>query len=172
MSRAPIALTLIVALALAACNPTFNWRETRIADSGLLALMPCKPDQLTRPVMVGTTRLDMRLTACDAGGASFAISHARVESASTANEVLAQWRSATLKNMGAESIAETPLDVGRGIGPATALVSARGKRGSSSVVNLQGVWFAQGVHVFHAAVYAPVVSPEMAESFFSGLKFQ
>ena len=51
-------------------------------------------------------------------------------------------------------------------------VSAQGTRGDGNPVTLHGTWFAQGSRVFHAAVYAPAITSEMSETFFSGLKFQ
>lgn len=150
-------------LLFSACNPSLNWREARIADTDLTAMLPCKPAQHQRTVPLAGLTVTMHMTACDADGASFAIAHATIPDASAAPQVLAQWRKTTLANMDAGVIAESPPGQ---------RVSAQGKRGDGSPVMLQGTWFAQGSTVFHAAVYAPAITSEMSDTFFSGIKFQ
>ncbi len=157
------ALSISAALLLSACSPSLNWRETRIANTDLTAMMPCKPAHHQRTVMLAGMTVAMQMTACEADGATFAIADASIPDASAAPEVLAQWRKITLTNMGAAAANESPPN---------ARVSALGKRGDGSPVMLQGTWFAQGSHIFHAAVYAPAITSEMSEVFFSGLKFQ
>lgn len=94
---------------LAACNPALNWRETRIKDTALVAMLPCKPDAGARVVPLGGRNVSLHMTGCDAGGATFAVAHATIDQASTAPAVLAQWRAATLANMGAVSSRDVPL---------------------------------------------------------------
>ena len=53
---------------LAACQPALNWRETRPAGSGAVALFPCKPDV--------EQRQGMGLAQCQAGDLGFALSWA------------------------------------------------------------------------------------------------
>jgi hypothetical protein len=156
-------LSISAALLLNACSPSLNWRETRITDTDLTAMMPCKPAHHKRTVPLAGLTVTMQMTACDADGATFAIAHASIPDASAAPEVLAQWRRITLANIGAGVAKESPP---------SPRVSAQGKRGDGRPVTLQGTWFAQGSHVFHAAVYAPTITSEMSETFFSGLKFQ
>lgn len=164
LRRAPLGVFVVFAvLLLNACSPRLNWRETRIADADLTAMMPCKPAHHQRSVPLAGLTVTMQMTACDADGATFAIAHASIPDASAAPEVLAQWRKITLANMGAGMAKESPPG---------ARVTAQGKRGDGSPVMLQGTWFAQGSYVFHAAVYAPAITPEMSETFFSGLTFQ
>jgi hypothetical protein len=45
-----IAAWLGVACALAACSPTFDRREVRTGQGGLMAMLPCKPDKGSRTV--------------------------------------------------------------------------------------------------------------------------
>jgi hypothetical protein len=181
------------ALLLGACNPTLNWRETRIKDTGLLAMLPCKPDEGARVVPLGGRDVSLHMAGCDAGGATFAVAHATIASASAAPAVLAQWRTATLANMGAVASREVPLggtpstraggtpNTMAGGTPDSAasaastglvLVTAQGRRKDGSAVAMQGAWFAKDAQVFHAVVYAERISPEVTEAFFSGLKFQ
>jgi hypothetical protein len=60
---------------LMACNPTFNWRDARVQDTGLTGLLPCKPDQTVRPVAMGGSSLDLHMLGCETGAALFVIAH-------------------------------------------------------------------------------------------------
>lgn len=166
-------VTGLGALLLVACNPTLNWRETRIKDTGLVAMLPCKPDEGARIVLLGGRDVSLNMTGCDAGGATFAVAHATIDQASAAPAVLAQWRAATLANMGAVSSREVPLGAPLKDGSnSLMLVTAQGRRKDGSAVAMQGAWFAKDAQVFHAVVYAERISPEVTETFFSGLRLQ
>jgi hypothetical protein len=163
----------VAALLLNACSPSLNWRETRIADTGLTAMMPCKPAHHQRSVPLAGLTVTMQMTACDADGATFAIAHADIPDSSAAPQILAQWRTTTLANIAADvSSLKTVNASPTAALPGSLRVIAQGKRGDASPVRLHGIWFAQGSRVFHAAVYAPQITSDMAETFFSGLKFQ
>ncbi len=174
-------MTALAVLLLSACNPSLNWRETRIVDTDLTAMMPCKPAHHQRSVPLAGLTVTLHMTGCDADGATFAISHAVIPEGSAAPRVLTEWRKTTLTNMVAKSVRESPNPVESPAKAATPpgssmFVIAQGQRGAGSPVILQGVWFARGSHVFHAAVYAPAQSASVttatAEPFFSGLNFQ
>ena len=144
-------------------------------------MMPCKPAHHQRSVPLAGLTVTLHMTACDADGATFAISHAVIPDAASAPRVLAQWRQTTLTNMIAKSVRESRDAVDSPANATTPpgvsmFVTAQGQRGDGSQVILQGVWFARGPQVFHAAVYAPTqaagVTTATAEPFFSGLKFQ
>lgn len=172
---------LLGALLVSACSPTLNWRETRIKDTVLVAMLPCKPDEGARAVPLGGRIVNLHMTGCDAGGATFAVAYANLDEPATAPAVLAQWRAATLANMGAVSSREVPLggtpnatSGGAGSAESTGLrlVTALGRRKDGSAVAMQGAWFAKDAQVFHAVVYAGRIAPEVTEAFFSGLRFQ
>ncbi|HEU0204031.1 MAG TPA: hypothetical protein VFR86_26785, partial [Burkholderiaceae bacterium] len=38
----------LLAAALAACSPTFNWREVRASDGAFVVALPDKPQRVTR----------------------------------------------------------------------------------------------------------------------------
>ena len=159
-------LLLSATLLVSACSPSLNWRETRIADTDLTAMMPCKPSQHQRTVPLAGLTVTLHMNACDADGATFAISHAVIPDSGAAPQVLAQWRKVTLSNINATAQTESA------VAAASPRISAQGKRGDGSAVTLQGTWFAHGSHIFHAVVYAPAITSDMSETFFSGLKFQ
>ena len=170
-----IFLTALVLLggALSGCNPTFNWRELRLQDSALVALLPCKPDRGARRLTLGAQEIELQMMGCEAGGALFAVSHAELRSPDDVLPVLAKWKAAMLLNMHAETSSKTPFTLkGATLLPQSERMVATGRRADGSVVTAWGVWFASGAHVFHAAVYADKPLPEASETFFSGLKLQ
>jgi hypothetical protein len=160
-------------MALTACNPTFNWREARVDGTELVTLLPCKPDRANRPVVLAGQNIDLQMMGCDAGGGTFAVSHARLADASKANEVLADWRLATLSNMHAVAPREASfVPKGATTLPSSVQTVAVGRRADGLPVMAHAAWFARGDVVFSAVIYADRLSPEVAEAFFSGLAFQ
>ena len=95
-------------LGLAACNPTFNWREIRAERMGLHAMFPCKPDTGSRTVPIAGREVELHVLGCDTGGATFAVLSGDVDPLS-AGEVLAQWQRATLANLHGAASREQPF---------------------------------------------------------------
>ena len=159
-------------LGLAACNPTFNWREIRAEGMGLHALFPCKPDKGSRPVPMAGREVELHALGCDTGGATFAVLSAEVDPL-RAGEVLAQWQQATLANLHGAALRESPF-APAGAFPSTQAqrVAASGTRPDGSKVDSEAVYFARGSRVFQAVVYAGRMPAEAAETFFAGLRLE
>ena len=85
--------------AVAACSPTFNWREVRAESVALKATLPCKPDKAARTVPMAGRQVELKVLGCEAGGATFAVLTGDIVDPLRSGEVLAQWRAATLANM-------------------------------------------------------------------------
>ena len=165
---------VVTALAgLMACSPTFNWRDVRPKGTPLALLMPCKPDAAQRTVFMAGQPTELNLLSCDAGGVAFAVAVADVKDPAKVAVVLAQWQSATLANM--KAAPNAPVSAFRPPGLAGGegvLVRAVGQRPNGGVVSSQAAYFAQGSQAFQAVMYADNVSPDVADTFFSGLKFE
>src|SRR6478736_5364667 len=99
MPRIFAAALLTATAALAACSPTFNWRDVRAEPTSLKAMLPCKPDKGAREVPMAGRKVSLEVLGCDTGGATFAVLFADIGEPARAGEVLAQWRVATLANM-------------------------------------------------------------------------
>ncbi|MCJ0764595.1 hypothetical protein [Variovorax terrae] len=171
MHRPFTAAVLGASLLLAACHPTFNWREVRADPAGLTVLLPCKPDEGARRVPFGDREVELRMLGCDAGGATFAVAYTDAGDAGQVVGALALWKAATLANMraaGAPSEAAAEIKGADGW-PAPVRVSAAGRRADGSAVTAQIVWFARGTRIFQAVMYADKPEPEAAETFFSGI---
>lgn len=169
---------LLLALLSAACSPTLNWRDARLGDSAVVALLPCEPDHAQRSVPLGGVPRNLTMAGCEAGGATFAVMLAEAP-ASQANELLAGWRSATLANMKAEDVQKQPfLPRGALALPESVRISARGHRAGGEAVQAQAVWLSrigpggQNAQLVHLVMYSERPMPEAADTFFSGLKLQ
>jgi hypothetical protein len=185
-ARLAIAASL---LGLAACNPVFNWREARPEGTALSSLLPCKPDKAEKRVPLAGRPVALRLLGCDVGDATFAIAVADVGDVSKVAATLVQWQSATLANMkaplvgqlsgqpggasdkGASEVVFLKLP-GAASQPPAVLVKATGQRADGTAVSGQAAYFVQGSQVFQAVIYATTIKPEVAETFFSSLKFE
>jgi hypothetical protein len=168
-------LFLLVLWSLVGCQPALNWRESRSDNSPLTALLPCKPDRATREVPMAGQTVALNMLGCDAGGATFAVSHARLTNPTQAGPALAGWRAAVLANMQATEVVEKPFTLPGALGlPQAVRLSAQGRRADGTTVAAQAVWFAgvdqTGVHVFHAVVYAERPDDGVANTFFDGLR--
>jgi len=160
-------------ISLAACSPTFDWREVRAEPTSLKAQFPCKPDKGSRPVPMAGRQVELQVIGCDTGGATFAILFGDIVDPLRSGEVLAQWKAATLANMRSSGSQEQPfLPVGAMALPQSVRLSATGQRADGSKVASQAAYFARGSQVFQAVIYADRLPPETADPFFSGLKFE
>ena len=156
---------------LVACNPTFNWRDVRPDGTRVAVLMPCKPDKAQRTVPMAGQPTALNLLSCDADGVTFAVSVADVKEAAKTAAVLVQWQSATLTNIKAPPTLGMAFKL-PGLTSGALMVKATGQRANGQAVSSQAAYFAQGSQVFQAVMYADKIAPSVAETFFSGLKFE
>ncbi len=161
-------------LVLAACSPALNWREVRPDDSNLRLLLPCKPDKAQKQVPLGPTEVRLGMLGCEAAGATFAVAWAELPQGADQAAVLTQWERLTLRNMqAAEPAQPQALKVpGAAIAPAPRLVAATGRSPDGRAVQGRAAYFASGTRIFQAVIYAPDISAEAAETFFTSLRFQ
>lgn len=157
--------TALLAVLAVACTPALNWREVPIGP--LNAILPCKPDHGTRTVRLMDQDWQMHMTGCEAGGALYAISYLQLADTATSAALTQVWRQAALSRMQATPSSDTTSAPASGAN--AAMVQARGRQADGSAVQAQLRWFLVGTQLFHAAVYAPHLSAEMTEPFFSDL---
>lgn len=170
MPRSPVAALL---LCLAACTPTFNWREVGAEPGGLHAMLPCKPDRGARNLPMGGRATEVSALGCDTGGATFALLTADVGDPLRTGEVLAQWKAATLANIRGSSAQERPFVPAGALPLAQSVrVTASGVRADGAKVESEAAYFARGSRVFQAVVYAAPIPADAAATFFSGLRFE
>ncbi|MBP6851616.1 MAG: hypothetical protein KA164_08445 [Rhodoferax sp.] len=173
--RAPImtAAAVVLALALTACSPAFNWRETVIEATQLSAMFPCKPEKAARQVALGGGTVELTMHHCDTEGVTAAVGHAPVSDPALAGPALAQWRVATLAAMRVKGSTQSAWVMERSsVLPQALVVEAAGTSSDGGPLVLKAAWFARGSEVYAALLYGPALSPEVAEVFFSGLRFR
>ena len=158
---------------MAACSPTFDWREVRAESAGLRAMLPCKPDKESRMLPMAGRQVKVEMLGCEAGGATFAVLSADIGDPALAGEVLAQWKTSTLARLRSSAPPEAPFRPPGALALLQSLrVTATGQRADGSRVESEAAYFARGGRVFQAVIYAGQLKPEVADPFFSGLKFE
>lgn len=167
-------LTSLALAALAACSPALNWRTVRSDAHPLQMLLPCKPDHASRGVPMAGSSVVLDMQGCDAAGATFAVSHVRLADARQASEALAGWQTATLANLHAANPQQRAFELPGGqFGVRWAMA---GQRADGHPVSAQAVWFARiqsdGIDLFNAVVVADKADTAVADTFFTGLKFE
>jgi hypothetical protein len=170
-----LAAFALAAAALAACSPTFNWREVPIADDGLVVLLPCKADRATRTLPLGTESVTVDMAGCAAGGATFAVAHAAADSTAQAEAWMRAWRAATRTQLEGAPVVEAPAVLLRSaLSPAPVRLDAEAAPGNGGGAPTHVLWFAQQragrVALYQATVLGKPSSPEALTTFFEGLR--
>lgn len=89
-------------LLLSACSPALNWRQMDLAEAdGLRLSWPCKPDRIERTLRLEGLAQPLRLVmwSCDAGGATWVVSAARLNDVTQVSPTLRALAAATEGNL-------------------------------------------------------------------------
>ena len=173
------ATLVVTAIVLAACSPTFNWREVPVGDADVVVLLPCKPDRATRQLPLGTDMVPVDMAGCKTGGATFAVAHASAGSAEQAESWIRAWRAATRTQLSNAQVVEAPASVLRAAAsPAPARLDAQGDThgtpGENKEEGAHVIWFAQqrpdGMAIYQATVLGSPSSSEALATFFEGIR--
>lgn len=146
-----------LAAALSACSPALNWREVRPEATALVAMFPCKPSRQTRDLPLAGARVRMELLACEAAGATWAVSHAQVGDPARVGASLAALNESLAANLGMGS---TPDGVAWSVPgmtpqPQARRLQLRGQRADGAEVRVETGVFAHGTQVFQVVVMQP-----------------
>lgn len=173
---------VLTALGLAACSPTFNWRDVPLPGAKLQAQMPCKPERAERQVPLTASGTTLRLLSCEAGGLTFALAWAAVpdEPAQNHAQVLDNWQQAGWASL------RLPLNTPSGTPVAPAGWTAwafelpraqhlRGWQGpgrdhQGQMVSARQLYFAHEGAVYQAAVYGTRFDAATVAPFFEALR--
>ena len=112
-------LALLMAAALSACSPQYDWRDYRANDAPYAVLFPAKPASQTRAIKLGDLDVNMTMTAAEVDGVVFAVGSAQLADAARAPAALEAMKTALVHNIAATvtksaasaSGAQTMLDV-------------------------------------------------------------
>ena len=157
----PASFILLLAALLAACNPTYNWRDHTSGDGSFRVQFPSKPSTHTRSVDLGGLRVDMTMTAAEVEGTTFAVGTALTSDAAQAQAILPAMRHALLRNIGAAS-----TDAGGEPASPVPGIDATGS-GPAGPVRIVGRFVAKEARVYQVIVAGKpgAVSAEHIEQF-------
>jgi hypothetical protein len=162
---------LLCGAGLLACSPALNWRQVVEVPMGLGMLLPCKPDRARREVPMGGQPTTLTMLGCEADGQMFAVSMARLPSATDMPRVLTAWQQLVAQHMGATLVGVTPLRAvepgGIGLRALLAGATVDGKRVTAHVA-----WLSRGDVAIHAIVFGANTSSDASDMLFDSLKVQ
>ena len=96
-----ISLALLMAAALSACSPQYDWRDYRSNDAPYAVLFPAKPASQTRAIKLDNLDVNMTMTAAEVDGVVFAVGSAELADAAKTPAALEAMKTALVKNIGA-----------------------------------------------------------------------
>jgi len=175
----------VLALVIA-CSPVFNWRQVEIQESGLSALLPCKPDHAKKQLPWGASpspqALEVLMSGCEAQGNLFAVSFIKVPAHLSASKVQAEWMEVVQAQY--QQQFQTLMPTATPLWPAAKLpTNAQWMTSKTNPTQpnsnhqpaMQGIWFHSGAQVFHAVWIAnpsTKVDSAVSETFFTGLELK
>lgn len=167
-------LLCVAVLALCACTPKLDWRDYRAPDDAYTVLMPAKPTVHEREVTLNGMRLNMRMSAVEISGVTFAVGSLTLPDASLSMATLGAMKDALLKNIGStlqsEKTKASPTD-----GSISVYVDAIGAPSESTKGKprlLFGRFVAKGPQLFQVLVTGPQdeVSNDAVDTFLTSFK--
>ncbi len=171
--RKHVSVALALAMPLAACAPALDWREVRPAGTQLHLLFPCKPTSQQRTLNLAAAPVVLTLQACQAGGLTWALSHADVNDPARVAPALTELRTAAQSKMGQPGATWAPLTTPGATPNAQSGLARLSMAGPDpQAMQMHVAVFAHGTRVFQAAVLGPKVPTEAADSFFASLRVQ
>ena len=154
-------------LLLCACSPALNWRRVTLGD--MAVTLPCKPYHTQRSLPWAGQALEMEMVGCEADGALFAASRIRLPPGADPSQLQAQWQAASLQQMKAQGEPKLEPVTTHAPAMATQQIAASGQGSDGKALQARLAWVVHGADLYHLAVYAAHVSPEMVDPFFDGM---
>jgi hypothetical protein len=160
---------MVAATCLLGCSPTYNWREVRVGDAAVLALMPCKPDKAERTVPLQGHSATLHMASCDVGTLTFAVAALRVPDGMAPGAISQAWKLATLASLKAspDQVRDWPL------APRTGWSAqgwqAQGLRHDGQPVRARVVSVGHGQVLHQLAVYGEP-APEVLATWLDGMR--
>lgn len=158
-------------LALAACSLALDWRQVRPEGWGAALLMPCRPDQHERPLLLAGNTVKMGMLVCEADGQTFALSSAEVADPTQVGPALQALADAARANLKAPISAPAAMQVkGMTPHPLAGRWAWRGQLPDGRPVLAQVMLFSRGSRVYQATLIGPHVDPALAQTFFDAIE--
>ena len=158
---ATLLLAVPLAVLLAGCAPSLNWRAVQLGRLG--TLLPCKPDHGSRPVELAGQPVTMEMSGCAVGEALFTISRIQAGDTQQASTLLVALRQATLAQVHAAALHPLP-NSGDSNSSLDLQVDALGPQGRPLQVRLK--WLLVQDELYQLAAYAEQLGAEQTENLF------
>lgn len=169
----PATLFLVAVFALAACQPSYNWREIREADAGYRILLPAKPVSMSRPIDLDGIEVTMAMTGARVDEALFTVGSVVLPATDEGLRTHAThaMRTAMERNVQGHDARATQVEVpvldsaGRTVGSAIGThVEVDGTVGGGPS-HMSATFVARGDRAWQAVMISPVADPEAARLF-------
>jgi hypothetical protein len=157
-------------IALAACTPTMNWRDTRPQGSDVVMLFPCRPDRDERAVRVAGDALRMQMYSCHAGGALFSLAFVDASDVSRVAPLLLGLRAAAAANVGGSATVRAIVVPGATPNEQSALLRIEGHLPDGRVAVEQAAFFVNGLRLYQATALGDSPAADALEIFFGSIK--
>jgi hypothetical protein len=171
-----LVLPVLAATLLAACNPTYNWRDYSSQDAPFRVMFPDKPATHTRSIDLDGMKVNMTMTAVDIDGTMYAVGSAEAPDTAKAQAALGAMKTALVRNLGAtitkEKSSATSSASGAGsVQRASIDIEATGVR-DGTPMKLIGHFEARNKRFYQVIVMGKekAVMPEQTEQFMSSFK--
>jgi hypothetical protein len=168
-SVAAIALALVAA----GCAPALDWREARPEGSRVVLMFPCRPHDQERSVALAGVVVPMRMHACSAGGANFALAALETGDPARVTPELAALRGQLLGNLSGTATEQRPLALaGSTPNPESARVRIIGKRPDGTPVVADAAFFVRGLTLYQATILGSndAPGPKAVGTFFDAIR--
>ena len=172
-------LTLLAAAllaTLAACKPTYNWRDYSSPDAPFRVMFPDKPSVHKRHIDLDGMPVEMTMTAVDVHGTTFAVGSATAPDAAKAQAALGAMQTALVRNIGAtvseqKSASVAAADSAGGAQGATIDIVASGVQ-NGTPMKLIGHFESRDQRFYQVIVIGKEndLSPEQVEQFIASFK--
>ncbi len=172
------ALAPVLAFALSACQPSYNWREIQEPDAGYRILLPAKPVSMTRPIDLDGLKVTMSMTGARVGETMFTVGAVALPAAQPdlREKATGAMRTAMVRNLQGHETRSTQVEVpvldgaGRRIGSVTGSHIDVEGRVDGKPSHMSATFVARGARAWQAVMIAPASDPEIAKLFHDSLR--
>lgn len=157
--------SLLLACALCACSPKYDWRDYRSNDAPYAVLFPGKPATQTRTIKLDQLEVSMAMSATEVDGVVFAVGSAQVADGAQAPRAVDAMQTAMVNNLGASVTSSKTLANGMREVDASGTEKGRAMR-------LVGRFLAKEKRIYQVVVIGPAaqIEAEPVDTFLTSFK--
>lgn len=172
-TRMPAVLVLACLAALAACQPSYNWREIRETDAGYRILLPAKPASMSRPIDLDGMKVTMAMSGARVDETLFTVGAIVLPAAQEGlrTHAMRAMRTAMERNVQGHETKSTQIEVpvidpaGRTVSTVTGThVEVEGTV-SGKPSHMSATFVARGDRAWQVVMIAPVADPATVKLF-------